>query len=148
MYTYDGAHAITFINSSNTSKNTWSDWHLIPTQKPVFPAPEFEANYVDIPGRNGSLDLSDYLTGGPSYKDRIGSFEFIFVGSDMNTMLNTICQFLQGKKMKIVLSDDPNFYYEGRVSVTNKADQGYPRLTFACRVGPYKTNRSSGAHQF
>lgn len=149
MYTYTGAHSITFINPSGTERNTWTNWKLIPTQKPVVPMPEFDNNYVEIPGSNGSLDLSDYLTGGPVYRDRSGSFEFYLVDPNIDTAINTIAQFIHGKKLKFVLSDDPNFYYEGRMALSDKrSDAGYPRVTISYRVGPYKINRSSGTPQF
>ena len=86
MYMYTGAHSITFINPSGTERNTWTNWKLIPTQKPVVPMPEFDNNYVEIPGSNGSLDLSEYLTGGPVYRDRSGSFEFYLVDPNIDTL--------------------------------------------------------------
>lgn len=149
MYTYTGSHSIIFINSSGTERNSWTNWKLIPTQKPVVPMPGFDSNFVEIPGSDGSLDMTDYLTGGPVYKDRTGTFEFYLVDSNIDTTINTIAQFIHGKKIKFVLTDDPNYYYEGRLAITDKrSDGGYPKITISYTVGPYKTHRTSGAHQF
>lgn len=69
-------YTITFSNL-NGSKNTWSDWQLIPTSRPVAAPPEMNTHYVEIPGRNGVIDLSTFLTGEPTYKNRTGTWEFI-----------------------------------------------------------------------
>ena len=69
-------YSITFTNG-NGSKNTWTDWMLIPTSRPVANPPEMKTHYVDIPGRNGTIDLSTFLTGEPSYENRVGTWEFI-----------------------------------------------------------------------
>ena len=57
-------------------KNTWDDWHLIPTSRPLFSAPKVKENIIDIPGADGSLDLTIALTGRPTYENRIGSWTF------------------------------------------------------------------------
>ena len=73
MSYYQGQHSVTFaVNTTNY--NSWSTWGLIPSVKPVVPQPTPVYKYVDIPGRDGSLDLSTYLTGGLSYTDRKGTF--------------------------------------------------------------------------
>lgn len=69
-------YTITFSNL-NGSKNTWSDWQLIPTSRPVAAPPEMNTHFVEIPGRNGVIDLSAFLTGEPTYKNRTGTWEFI-----------------------------------------------------------------------
>ena len=46
-------HSITF-----GEKNTWDDWHLIPSSRPVFNPPVFREKFIDIPGVSGLLDLS------------------------------------------------------------------------------------------
>ena len=41
--------------------NTWDDWHILAESRPVFAPPEPKTNYIDVPGGNGSLDLSELL---------------------------------------------------------------------------------------
>ena len=139
---YDGSHSISFMDSSGNIKNTWDDWQLIPTKKPTVAMPGFASNYVDIPGRNGSIDISNYLTGGPSYSDRSGSWEFRMIGTtteNWDERINRIAQFLHGKQMKIILKDDPMYYFEGRISFSEKnTDDPTPKITFSYRVGPFK----------
>ena len=65
-------HSITF-----GEKNTWDDWHLVPTSRPVFHPPAQKVKTIDVPGGDGVIDLSRALTGYPVYQNRTGSFEFI-----------------------------------------------------------------------
>lgn len=137
-------HSLILINSLGERRNTWSDWRLIPSVKPTFQNPEAETKYVEIPGRSGSIDMSDYLTGNVTYKDRTGSWEFYMVDTDIHQdwdqQCDKISEFLHGKRMKIILEDDdPNYYYEGRLTLSNKNTSGYvPRLTISYRVDPQK----------
>lgn len=56
-------------------KNTWDDWHIVPSSRPVIKPPTKKTNYLDIPGADGNLDLSEALTGYPVYNNREGSIE-------------------------------------------------------------------------
>ena len=145
-------HSITFINSTGIRKNTWADWRLIPTQKPTVAMPEFSNNFVDIPGRNGSIDFTDYLTGGPNYADRSGTFEFYMKDSDAanwDLRINDIANFIHGKKLKFILEDDEFYYYEGRISLSDKNTDGkFPRITITYRVGPFKQHINGSATAF
>ena len=58
-------------------KNTWDDWHLIPTTRPLFNPPTVKTNIIDIPGGDGVLDLTTALAGRPTYNNRTGSWTFI-----------------------------------------------------------------------
>ena len=64
-------HSITY-----GEKNTWDDWHLLPSTRPLFNPPPTKTKQVDIPGANGAIDLSESLTGYPVYENRTGSTEF------------------------------------------------------------------------
>ena len=71
-------HSITFRSTAfGEERNTWDDWHLVPVSRPVINPPAVHTHYIDIPGANGSIDLTDTLTGGPTFGDREGSIEFM-----------------------------------------------------------------------
>lgn len=99
--------------------NTWYDWGLIVTAKEITP-PEPKTNYVEIGGANGTLDLSESLTGEVVYNDRTISASFwTSEGSykDREKLLRNIVAVLHGKKIKIIEPDDPTHYFYGRVTV-------------------------------
>lgn len=130
-------HSITFGD-----KNTWDDWHLIPTSRPVIVPPPLRTYSVDIPGGFGSLDLSEALTGYPLYDNRQDSLEFAVVNnkwSDWSIAYQTIMSYLHGKRMKMILEDDPSYYYIGRFSVEKwESGESYSTITINYDLYPYK----------
>lgn len=122
-------------------KNTWDDWHLIPKSRPLFNPPSVKTNYIEIPGGDGSLDLTTALAGRPVYKNRTGSWEFYVENGfkDWTVLYSEIMTYLHGKKLKAILEDDPDYYYEGRFAVNAwKSDQNWSIITIDYEVGPYK----------
>lgn len=122
-------------------KNTWDDWHLVPTSRPLVPPPHVNASYVTIPGSNGALDLTEALTGYPTYTNRTGSWEFLVLNGygEWYVRYSEIMAYLHGKKFRAILDDDPNYYYEGRFAVDSWAsNKDWSRITINYNVGPYK----------
>ena len=123
--------------------NTWDEWHLVPSSRPTPSVPTVRTNYVNIPGRNGSLDMSEALTGYPLYDDRTIEGEFILYDQSLNWMdvYQDIMAKLHGKRMKIRLTDDMNYYYNGRVTVGDFASNSdFSSITISATVEPYKYN--------
>lgn len=140
-------HSIIFMNASGSTKNTWDNWQLIPTAKPTFPMPEPQLKFVEVPGMDGSYDISNYLTNEIKYSDRKATFQFkaLETASDWDSRCSEIGSFLHGQKLKIFLEDDPDYYYEGRVKFSEKnSGDKIPTISFECQVGPYKINTSTG----
>lgn len=134
-------HSITFGD-----KNTWDDWHLIPSTRPLFNPPDVKTHIVDIPGANGQIDLTESLTGYPLYENRTGSWEFNVVNGyqDWDVLYSEILGYLHGKTMKAYLEDNPYFYYEGRFEVNEwKSDKWWSKITIDYNVYPYRKEPNS-----
>ena len=122
-------------------KNTWDDWHIVPSSRPLIAAPQVKTSFVSLPGGDGALDLTEALSGRPTYQRRAGSWEFIVMNDygDWATRYSEIMAYLQGKQYRIVLDDDPEFYYIGRLSVNEWRSQAYwSRIVINYNVDPYK----------
>lgn len=138
-------HSIIFSEEKSTNngteKNTWDDWHLVPTSRPKFNMPGIKTNFVDIPGGDGSLDLTTALTGRPMYGNRQGSFEFL-VMNDYGYWVerySDIANYLHGKVFRATLCDDPDYYYEGRFCLNEwKSEKNWSRIVIDYNVAPYK----------
>ena len=141
---YNGAHSIVFI-SGYAQYHSWNSWYLIPSTPPVVAEPSANFKYVDIPGMNGSLDLTDYLTGTLSLGDRSGSFTF-YLDNDHGNWADRrreIASFLNGRSMSIYLTDDPYWRYHGRVMVKNYTPgQPNSQITMEYRFRPIPTYQS------
>lgn len=124
-------------------KNTWDDWHLIPSSRPLFNPPPVKTNYVEIPGGDGIIDLTTALAGRPVYGNRTGSWDFYVENGFRNwyDLYSEIMVYLHGQKFQAILEDDPDYYYEGRFDVNAwKSDPQFSRIVINYNVGPYKLN--------
>lgn len=112
-------HSVTFtMLPEGLQKNTWRDWGLIPASRPIINPPEPKIKNIDIPGRDGYLDLSTAMTGYLVYKNRTGSMEF-YVGDnqrkDWSELYSEISFFLNGRQCYVVLEDVVVWHYIGSV---------------------------------
>ena len=133
---YNGEHSVTFGVA-----NSWANWHLIPTQKPVIAPPSIKVKQVEIPGAHGILDLTSTLTGYPMYNNRTGSLNFILAPGfeSWETAKTRIMQYLYGRQMNLYLTDDPEYYYTGRMTVSDlKSDARSNGLTIDYDLYPFK----------
>lgn len=138
-------HSITFGD-----KNTWDDWCLIPTLDPIISPPTVKTNFIDVPGSNGSLDMSEILTGYPVYNNREGSLSFIAMNRSASLqpecnplkfrdLIADIMDYLHGHKMNMVLEDDPDYYYSGRFELENaNANINFNEIVIKYILEPYK----------
>ncbi len=121
-------------------KHTYYDWGLIPKTRPVFNPPVVKTQYVNVPGGDGQIDLTSTLYGEPVYDMRTGSFEFyVENGRDWTVVYSTIMGYCHGQRLPIILDDDPNYFYEGRVSVNQwRSDPNNSVIVIDALVDPYK----------
>lgn len=129
-------HSVTF-----DGKNSWDDWHLIPTSRPSIAQPDLKTNYVEIPGVGGSVDISDLLSGHPVYNDRKGNLEFIVMHdywSSWETTRTEIANHLGGRTIDLVLEDDPSNYYRGRCFLKSYDSADWSKVTIEYTLNPFK----------
>ena len=131
-----------WVHSVNfDSINTWDDWHLVPMSRPVINPPTKKTVFVDIPGADGRLDLSEVVSGGPVYNNRTGSIEFMVQNGfkPWSEMFSTVMNALHGKYMNVSLDDDPEWHYRGLISVSKWATgDHYSTITIDYDLEPYK----------
>ena len=120
--------------------HSWNDFSLILSQKTIgTPSPKVET--VDIPGGDGVLDLTEFF-GEVKYSNRPLSFEFstMVPHEEFMDLFSRVQNALHGKKMQIVLDDDAEWAYTGRITVSEwKAERNIGKLTIDCDCEPYKT---------
>lgn len=133
--TYLSVHAITIGD-----KNTYKDWKLIPTSRPLINPPTPKTNYVDIPGMDGSLDYTEVLAG-IKYNNRQGSWEFIVLNgyAEWQNRYSEIMNYIQGKKFRVILEDDPDYYYNCRLSMNSwQSDKDWSKIVIDYIAEPFK----------
>lgn len=119
--------------------HSYDDFNLLLTSKEVA-APKVKTIEIDVPGADGALDLTEFF-GEPKYENITHKFKFstIVPQSEFLTLFSTIKNAIHGKMQRIILDDDPLFYYVGRCfvsSFTNEKNIG--KISVECECEPYK----------
>lgn len=120
--------------------HSWDDWDLFCTKIEIDP-PKIQHYTVDVPGRDGALDLTEALFGGDAhYYDREMRCTFDVSLADIKRsfwdILSEIQSAIHGRRVQIVLDEDPDYYWDGFCSVDGDDGSGEIEITAECR--PYK----------
>lgn len=142
-FVYNGEHALNFKvedDSSDYWRNTWDNWKLAPSTRPVVNPPEPKKEYVDVPGADGSIDYTEALTK-VRYQNRTGSWTFLIDNGywDWTVLYTEFMTLYQGKKVMVQLVDDPDYYYLGRIEVNQfNQNKDYSSFVINYTLEPFK----------
>lgn len=118
------------------------DLLLIQQTADVQPAPP-KLNLIEIPGADGAKDLSTQPAGRVTFENRTISWTFALrPGDHWHTRHRLVSNALNGLACDIVLDDDPEYYYQGRLAVRDYAiDRQLKQITVEATCKPYKLRR-------
>ena len=103
----------------------------------AIPMPEPQTNFVEIPGRNGALDLSEAF-GTVRYADRIIPLT-LYARAPFDTLISAFSADVHGRRTSVILDRDPTFFYDARITIEDvERHWGYCELSLQCRAKPYK----------
>lgn len=133
--------------ASSFTINTYDDWFLIPTSRPVIQPPKPKQQVVDVPGANGLTDLSRSLTGYPVFQNRQGSNEYLIENDKWPKWLDALTEVsnkLDGQYLRMYFEDEePEYYYVGTWSVSTwQTGDIYSTITIEYDLYPYKMKNS------
>lgn len=107
---------------------------------------KLKENYVDIPGANGSLNLSYAPQGYPVYEDREISFT-LFKGVDdieLEAIRAELANMFHGQEVHLFLPNDLHSYWAGVIQFGAISGYNSGKIPVTFRAQPYKTNISTG----
>ena len=100
-----------------------------------------KTTFVDIPGGDGAIDLTE-AHGEVKYDDREFTFTFSVNHTETRSFdekTKQVSNALNGKRCKITLDRDPNYYWQGRCIVNKYVqDKKKKQITVKAIVAPYK----------
>ena len=103
----------------NDEKSAFYDWNIVLTKADI-PLPTPKTSTVDIKGADGLLDLSEVLTGDILYNNRTIKLTFEMMDdTDYYNLISEISNYLHGKRITVNLTNDEDYYYVGRASISN-----------------------------
>lgn len=143
-------HSIVF-KSGETSYNTFETWGLVPATRPSVALPPLKSQTVDLPASDGILDYTELLLGKVPFGRRSGSWRFYTdldkqkaLGFTWDSLYADLVSKLHGKEFKVVLDDDPNYYYVGRLGVSQwRSSRAYSEISIDYNFESYKYSFTS-----
>lgn len=119
---HDVRNGVTITVEKNGNEyHTYNDWGLYVTNANPIGDPVQYTNYLEIPARNGKIDLSEALSGRPIFTHRpikinlMGTREITAWDSVISAFRNMI----MGQVCKIQFDNDPSYFWRGRVGITD-----------------------------
>lgn len=126
--------------------HSYRDLNLILSRVEVAPAAP-KTNYVDIPGADGSIDLSEAL-GEVKFYDRTIKLTFTMnPGGDLSEAAweakkTQVSNRINGLACKIILDKDPGYYWQGRATVDEyQSTKRLRQFVVSAVVRPYKLKK-------
>lgn len=131
---------VTFRTDAGERWHSYRDFGLLPAAPPDFGTPSAKTNFVDIPGMNGSLDLTEAL-GDVTYSDRPLSLAYYLTArreAEQSAVHAQLLQALHGRRLQVIPDEDPDWYYEGRLAVSPIVHgAGCSTITITGELDPY-----------
>lgn len=105
---------------------------------------EPKLNLINIPGADGTKDMSELPGGRLCYKDRKVTWTFaLYPGADWDAKHREVSNALNGKRCKITLDTNPGYFYFGRVVVKKyNKDKLMRQITVEATCSPYLLKQS------
>ena len=123
-------------------------FHLNPFY--VIESPEPKTFYVDIPYGDGSIDLSEAVTGRVSYRDRrvLFNLERLRPKSSWQSYYNDFVKTYHGRSVELVMPDMEGYHFKGRLKVGEFTKGDF--LSISCEVTckPYKYKNEITSNTF
>lgn len=123
--------------------HSFYDLNLILSKVEIPPAKP-KTNYIDIPGGDGSVDLTE-AHGEVKYNDRDCKFTFTMNPAGnlseaaFEEKKTEVSNALNGKEFRITLDKDEEFYYLGRCEVNEYlSNKRVRQIVVTAKVKPYK----------
>lgn len=121
--------------------NTFDKYGVVVTNNDVIDNPAIDTYYVTVPGSSTVIDLSEYIAGKPSYKQRKLTLDFAFE-MDPDLCMSFFSDFVHryhGRRAQFILDNDPEWCYEGRITVGPlKRKISLCQFTLTADCDPYK----------
>lgn len=109
------------VEDTNKTFHSFRDWGLFVANNNPIGEPKQYTNYIEVPARNGLIDLSEALSGRPVFTSR--EIKIYLAGfRDTTTWESVMSAFrnnVMGRVCKIIFDTDPGYYWRGRIGITD-----------------------------
>lgn len=128
------------------SKHSYNDWGIWLEDTHINP-PLPKRYIVDVPARNGLLDLTPELTPTIRFENRTLTFNFRVKAGDWSTLVSQIYGDVHGKTLDVVSDLDPNWHWHGCVTVDDfSSDERTGKLVITVDADPFKLSNTENSY--
>ncbi len=92
-------------------KDSYNDYGIVVEKRPIIPKPQRTIQYIEVPGRSGSLKIDD-----ATYKDIVIPIQCGFKDDNVADKADEIKAWLDGGEGELILSNQTDKYYLAHVS--------------------------------
>jgi predicted phage tail component-like protein len=109
------------IEVNGTTYHSKTDFGLAISNTNYIGEPEQETSFVSFPTVSGFYDTSELLSKEPVFKSRTINIEVGAINPRLSwdSVMSDIRNKLHGRLAKIIFDNDPEWYWQGRVSIAN-----------------------------
>lgn len=130
------------VEGSSTSYHTIETWGMVICNTVYVSEPEQETAYIDVPGRNGSIDVSTAISGRPIFKERKLEFQLSKLDArfSWDGVISDLRNKFHGKICHVTFDNDNSYYWRGRLYVSEferERKQGIVTISIP-KCDPYK----------
>lgn len=116
---------------------SYDDLHIIIGSKEIG-MPSVKTSTIDVEGADGVIDQTEYF-GRVNYGNRTIKYDCSLMVTPLLDYYSALADKMHGLKVKIVHDDDPDYYYIGRLKLSElKDDSGVGKFTIEADCEPYK----------
>ena len=107
------------VEATGKFYHTFDDWGLYITNTDYIGEPKQYTRYIEVPGRNGLLDLSEAISGRQIYTSR--EIKINLAGhrdkTDWDGVISAFRNDINGKVCRLIFDNDPSHYWHGRIEI-------------------------------
>ncbi len=124
--------------------HTIDDWDLTITNRDYIGTPNQETGYIDIPGRNGFIDISETLSGRRIFKDRQINISLggIRPRANWDLVVSDLRNKIHGETVHVIFDNDISHFWVGRIYLQryNRSGKVGTFVLSMPKADPYKYN--------
>lgn len=122
MNDFDLRNGITItVEENGRQYHSYRDWHLYVANNDCIGEPKQYTNYIEIPGRDGMIDLSEALSTKPIFTSR--EIKIYLAGfrdtTNWDAVISGFRNHVMGRVCRITFDTDSQYYWRGRIAVTD-----------------------------
>lgn len=124
-------------------KDSFGDFGIMLEKRPVIPKPQRNIEYIEVPGRSGSLKIDDQ-----TYKDIIIAVQCWFKDDDVASKADEVKAWLDSGEGRLIFGNQMDKYYIAHVSDQFDITQelkilGQFQINFRCQPFKYDVNNDA-----